>query len=155
MWVIKKIISKGDYNYALVPEHPNATKNGYVLHHRVIAENSLGRLLRSDEIVHHINGNKKDNTPNNLEVMLATEHNRKHGFGQGRRMAELRCPWCSIVFIRAYNATFMQKSSMYTCCSNSCRGKLSRRIQLDGRITAEVARKIKRNLIREFRQFNG
>lgn len=26
MWEIKKIIHKGDYEYALVPDHPNATK---------------------------------------------------------------------------------------------------------------------------------
>ena len=49
MWNIKKIISKGDYDYALVPEHPKATKNGYVLLHRVIMENHLGRLLNDDE----------------------------------------------------------------------------------------------------------
>ena len=53
-WNIKKVISKGDYNYALVPEHPNSTKNGYVLLHRIVIENYLGRLLNANEIVHHI-----------------------------------------------------------------------------------------------------
>ena len=43
MWNIKKIVSKGDYLYALVPEHPKATKNGYVLLHRIVMENHLGR----------------------------------------------------------------------------------------------------------------
>lgn len=46
MWKIRKIIKKGDYEYALVPEHPNATKNGYVLHHRIVMENSIGRLFQ-------------------------------------------------------------------------------------------------------------
>lgn len=50
-WKIKKIVKKGDYLYALVPEHPNKTKNGYVLEHRVIMENHLNRLLNSDEVV--------------------------------------------------------------------------------------------------------
>lgn len=45
MWKIEKIVSKGDYNYAVVPEHPFSTKNGYVLEHRVIMENHLKRLL--------------------------------------------------------------------------------------------------------------
>lgn len=47
MWEIENIASKGDYNYALVKNHPNATAKGYVLHHRIIVENSLGRLLNS------------------------------------------------------------------------------------------------------------
>lgn len=53
MFTIRKEIKKGDYLYALVPDHPNATKNGYVLMHRVIMENHLGRLLGKDEVVHH------------------------------------------------------------------------------------------------------
>lgn len=38
LFEIKKVIKKGDYLYALVPDHPNATKNGYVLLHRVVME---------------------------------------------------------------------------------------------------------------------
>ena len=45
MWNIKKLIHKGEYDYALVPDHLNATKNGYVLYHRIVMENHLGRLL--------------------------------------------------------------------------------------------------------------
>ena len=56
VWKIEKIISKGDYNYAIVPDHPYATKNGYVLEHRIIMENHLGQLLNPNEIVHHKNG---------------------------------------------------------------------------------------------------
>ena len=59
MWTIRKVVSKGEYNYAVVPEHPNRTINNYVLEHRVIMENYLGRLLRDDEVIHHKNGNKK------------------------------------------------------------------------------------------------
>lgn len=33
MWNIQDLIRKGDYDYALIPVHPNATKNGYVLYH--------------------------------------------------------------------------------------------------------------------------
>ena len=58
MWDIRRIIKKGDYLYAVVPEHPKAIKFGYVLLHRVIMENYLGRLLEDDEVVHHCDFNK-------------------------------------------------------------------------------------------------
>ena len=68
-WKIGKVVSKGDYLYAVVKYHPNRTKNNYVLLHGVIVENHLGRLLNSNEIVHHKNHDKKDNRVENLEVL--------------------------------------------------------------------------------------
>lgn len=46
--------------------------------HRVVAEQKIGRPLRSDEHVHHIDGNKHNNHPDNLEVMTRSEHLRLH-----------------------------------------------------------------------------
>lgn len=51
MWKIEKIVSKGDYDYCIVRNHPNRTSSDYVLHHRVVVENHLGRVLNSDEVV--------------------------------------------------------------------------------------------------------
>lgn len=49
--------------------------------HRVVAEHILGRPLRRGEIVHHKDGNKKNNSPENLEVMTQGQHMREHGLG--------------------------------------------------------------------------
>jgi len=46
--------------------------------HRTIAEIKLGRKLRKGEIVHHKNGDKRDNRISNLQVMTQSEHARLH-----------------------------------------------------------------------------
>lgn len=63
-------------------------KNGYVmvwagrckqeLEHRKIMSEHLGRKLRSDEIVHHIDGNKSNNEISNLVIMTRAEHAKLH-----------------------------------------------------------------------------
>jgi DNA-binding NarL/FixJ family response regulator len=50
--------------------------------HRVIAEQKLGRPLGTDEVVHHIDGNKQNNHPDNIEVMSLSEHSRLHQLGR-------------------------------------------------------------------------
>lgn len=66
-WRGGKIERKG-YVYIYCPEHPNATKQGYMAEHRLVLEKELGRYLTKDEVPHHINGEKKDNRPENLRL---------------------------------------------------------------------------------------
>ncbi len=54
------------------------TENGLQLEHRIVASWKLGRELHSKEIVHHINGIKSDNRPENLEVMTQAQHAKHH-----------------------------------------------------------------------------
>ena len=47
-------------------------------HHRDVVEEQLGRKLRSDEVVHHVNGDRGNNDPENLLVVNGSEHARLH-----------------------------------------------------------------------------
>ena len=70
------------HGYVVVrrPDHPNATTNGYVLEHRLVMAEFLGRPLEAGEVVHHRDGDKTNNAVENLEVLPGhSEHNRVHG----------------------------------------------------------------------------
>lgn len=122
MWKISHTVEKGDYDYAVVPDHPDATERGYVLHHRVIMENHLDRRLKEDEVVHHINEDTKDNRIENLKVISDSEHRRHHAF-TGRKIVRLKCPQCEDTFEKPKNQTHLQKSNDLTFCSRSCSAK--------------------------------
>lgn len=154
LWTIVKVISKGDYNYCKVKEiHPDATKDNYILEHRVIMENHLGRLLEKDEIVHHKDHNKRNNSIENLEVMSKEEHYLLHSLERSRSMVELKCPSCKKIFEIERRQTYLVKHTKYncTCCSASCRGTFYRKIQLFG-ITDEIQTSIDENFIKEFKK---
>ena len=148
MWEIKGLVSKGEYVYAIVPNHPYATKNNYVLYHRVLMENHINRILDKNELIHHKNENKKDNYIENLEIISRPDHGRLHA-KKGRLWVSLRCPCCKKVFERQKRQTFLSKKGIFTACSSRCRGIFSRKIQLY-RNSEECISGIKENFIKEY-----
>lgn len=65
-----KISLDGGYEYFI----DNNGNPVYV--HRFIAEQKLGRKLLPTEEPHHKDGNKRNNNPDNIEVLLVPDHRR-------------------------------------------------------------------------------
>ena len=61
---------------------------GHIKEHRYIMEKNIGRQLREGESVHHKNGIRNDNRPENLELFISN-----HPAGQ--RGKDLVCPHCN------------------------------------------------------------
>lgn len=80
----RKLDHRSGYVYIYAPEHLEANTRGYVYEHRVIAEQKIGRRLFENEIVHHKDENRWNNSPDNLEVMDRAEHARLHNLGKKR-----------------------------------------------------------------------
>jgi hypothetical protein len=78
------------YVYILMPEHHRATKNGYVKRATITLEEKLGRLLLPDEIAHHKDRKRDNDSPENLECMTVLEHNRLHAKEGRKKLHEIR-----------------------------------------------------------------
>lgn len=64
-----------------------ANPSEWLYEHRLVMQRHLGRPLRSDEIVHHVNEDPHDNRIENLVVMTNSAHITHHGrsrLGAGR-----------------------------------------------------------------------
>jgi len=59
---------KKGYLMTRAPGHPRADHGNYVFEHVLVMEEMLGRYLLPGENVHHRNGVKDDNRPENLEL---------------------------------------------------------------------------------------
>lgn len=66
-------------------------RDGYLINnqtgkfvHREIVEKYIGRLLRDDENIHHIDGNKQNNDISNLVIMSNSDHRKLEVINQSR-----------------------------------------------------------------------
>src|SRR3990167_84759 len=98
--------SKG-YTAIYIPTHPDASKGGYVMEHRLVMEKLLGRRLLKTEIVHHLDGKRANNKPKNLELMTTTAHNRLPKM----RTGSIHCPHCAQKILLSRPARVVRQSS--------------------------------------------
>jgi hypothetical protein len=102
--------------------HPMANKNGVITEHRFIMSNHLGRNLSKNEIVHHINGNTKDNRIENLKLVTSKDHFKEHHIHPEKQWLNLICAFCKKKFkLERRNFVFKSKNGQKDFyCSRTC-----------------------------------
>lgn len=66
-WKGGRQVTHEGYVKLRLPDHPGNVC-GYVLEHRLVMEQMIGRYLVRGEVVHHRNGKRDDNRPENLQL---------------------------------------------------------------------------------------
>jgi len=105
--------SQGQYTFVVIPNHPMADSRGRILEHRFRMAEHLGRSLTSEEVVHHRDGDMKNNDITNLELMSGAKHTSLHHKGIEITFV---CPECGAAFCKPPRKV----NGVRTFCSKSC-----------------------------------
>ena len=112
-----KVDSTLGYLYFMDRNHPLASNIGRVWMHRHIMSVEIGRWLSKTEVVHHNNGDKSDNSIDNLTMFRdVSEHSKHHQ----NDVPPIVCKQCHVIFQPDQNG-----GRMY--CSTKCSHKSTRR----------------------------
>ena len=97
------------YMYFMDSEHPLASKIGRVYYHRHLMSVKLGRWLKRGECVHHLDGDRVNNKPENLAVMSASSHAKTHAKQRpSKEKTIIKCAICGAL-------TDNKKYCSYSC----------------------------------------
>lgn len=111
----------------------------HILEHRYVMEKSLGRTLTSKEVVHHKNGDTKDNRIENLEMLTRKAHNQIH---LSRSLPKIACEFCNKIFERKQSYINRNKKlNQKNFCSKRCASKW-RLKTVDGQLHSLVIKEL-------------
>lgn len=78
-WKGGVVVNKDGYREIMSRGHPHAKKHThYMLEHRLVMEKMIGRYLLPNEVVHHKDGNKLNNSPENLQLFSENAEHLRH-----------------------------------------------------------------------------
>ena len=98
-----RTITKDGYIDLWMPEHPAAKKKGYVVEHIVICEKALGKRLPKGAQIHHVDGDKSNNTPSNLVICQDQAYHSLLHVRQAARAACGNANWRRCVYCQKYD----------------------------------------------------
>ena len=111
-------ITWNSYGYPMVwwPSPKGPKRSQYI--HRIVMAEKLGRVLLTNEHVHHKNGDRGNWNLKNLELLTATVHAKRHRSDEyGSCHFETNCAFCGKPLSRGLS----QKRYHKTFCDNDCR----------------------------------
>lgn len=130
-----RVIYNPKYHRAMT----NENWKGYVYEHIVVAEEMIGRVLKEDEVVHHLDGDRSNNRIENLLVLSKAMHYKLHNwldnggvFKETEHVKRVNSGKSKEVrttkgFCKICDKTLQRKEKTY--CSNKCRGLDKRKVE--------------------------
>jgi hypothetical protein len=119
------------YMQAYAPEHELANGAGIIYEHRFRMIRYLGRDLYPDEVVHHKDRNKANNSLDNLQLMTSSEHTRLHMIEDKGIIFENRMCECGNIFEVTH-------TSDRKYCSPRCAKKFRRKFEINSKDLEEL-----------------
>lgn len=98
-------VTRQGYIWVHAPDEPGAyARDGYILEHRLVYQRTRGVILPRHVEVHHINGVRDDNRPENLMASAKGEHKRTHAFANAliSFFLDARLNEAAVAHVRAY-----------------------------------------------------
>lgn len=111
-WKNGRCFNDRGYVLILAPHHPRKNSGDYVYEHILVYEDFHKCCILPWICVHHINGDRQDNRPENLELMTRKEHGKEHHPHSSKQ----QCPNCNSYDTKK-NGLHSNKRQRCTCSS--------------------------------------
>jgi hypothetical protein len=119
---LEQSLKNGNYNMVVAPEgFPGKLyRNRYCYEHHMVYWEFTGRTVADGECIHHVNGDKRDNRIDNLELKNKSEHTSSHS--KKPETVVIECAYCGNDSVKmARNVRSSMKSGQVDFyCDRSC-----------------------------------